>query len=200
MSNTLLSQYKNKFTKALEFIADDLRLSEDEVQELLTWMARTTRSRLFRPAQYTESVQTKDIPDSNSFEHVFIPELDELNTKSRPKEKKNETLVPAVTNTRPKLGSGVEKGKQPTTVVPVSRKTAGGTKPQGSAKSPVPKLARIPTQQSAQKTQAADKAKKAPAVSKTTALATKTNTLKQVPARPGIKPNLPTTKPSKSKN
>lgn len=200
MSNTLLAQYKTKFTKALEFIADDLRLTEDEVQELLTWMARTTRSRLFRPVQYSEATQPKDAPDENSFEHVFIPELDDLNTK-RPKEKKNEIAILAVTDTRSKIGAGTEKRKHPETKpTSVARKVVGSTKPAGSTKSSVPKLTGISAQQPVKKDQAADKTKKASIASKTSVPATKTAPIKQIPARPGLKSIPATSKSSKSKN
>jgi hypothetical protein len=194
MSNTILAQYKAKFSKALDFIVEDLRLSEDEVQELLTWMTRNTRSRIFRPVSYNDAVTHKETSDSNSFEAVFIPELDELNTKSRPKEKKNEISKPAAPNIKPKPAQGTSKGKPEASVVRSG--TTGGTKPTGSPKPPVPKSVRINTA----KAQVTSKTTKAPIKASTTTLATKANAVKQVSTRPSIKPIKAAPISSKPKN
>lgn len=201
MSNSVLTQYKTKFTKALDFIVEDLRMSEDEVQELLTWMTKATRSRIFRPTSYADEVVSAKESDGNNFEAVFIPDLDDLDTK-RPKEKKNETVKPAgiVNKPCPSKGSeGRAAQKQPPKVVPSS--VAGRAKPTGSTKPPVPKLVGINTTgKDSQKIKAAGKAEKATSKGNPTAAATKTTPIKQVPVGKISKPVTAATKSSKPKN
>lgn len=200
MSSTLLTQYKTKFSKALDFIIEDLRLSEDEVQELLTWMTRTTRNRIFRPAAYSEVSQPKEV-DTNNFEAVFIPDLDELNTKTSSKDKKNEIIKPSNVSNKPRVSQGAKAGATvKSKASTIAGKTAGRTVATGSTKSPVPKLGRIDTKPTAEKTKTTNKSEKIPAKATPTAATTKTNTLKQVPNRPSIKPVQTATKPSKPKN
>ena len=200
MSNTILAKYKTSFSKALDTIVEDLRMSEDEVQELLTWMTRATRSRIFRPAQYVEDkVQSKE-RDSTNFEAVFIPDLDELDTQ-RPKEKKNEANKPA-TGSKPSasksLGNGVQKVSPP-----IKAGVTGGSVAKGSTKPPVPKLVGIRSTAGGtkQKAKATSKVEKATVKSAPTgSAATKTTTVKQVPIRPSGKPVQAATKPNKPKN
>lgn len=201
MSNTLLNQYKIKFTKALDFIIEDLRLSEDEVQELLTWMTRTTRNRIFRPTSHvSETTQPKEL-DSNSFEAVFIPDLDELNTKAGSKDKKNEAIKPSTIGSKPSAsqGTGARKETQ-SKASPIAGKTTGGTVSKGSTKPPIPKLGGVNSKAVPEKTKAAGKAEKATVKAAPTAVAPKASPVKQVPARKVIQPIKAITKSSKPKN
>lgn len=201
MSNTLLNQYKSKFSKALDFIIEDLRLSEDEVQELLTWMTKTTRNRIFRPTEYaSDTAQPKEL-DSNNFEAVFIPDLDELNTKAGSKDKKNEIPKPSTISSKPSASQGTGTRKavaSKTSTVP--SKTTGRAVAKGSTKPPIPKLGGINTKQLQQKAKVAGKAEKAPVKAAPTAPAPKANPIKQVSTRQSIKPIQAITKPSKPKN
>ena len=199
MSNTVLAKYKTSFSKALDTIVEDLRMSEDEVQELLTWMTKATRSRIFRPTQYVDEAVPQKERDSNNFEAVFIPDLDELDTQ-RPKEKKNEANKP-IAGTKPSSSKSSGSGIQKASTI-IQAPAARGTVPKGSTKPSVPKLVGInPTGGTKQKAKVADKVEKAP-VKNTAAssTATKANTNKQIPARPVSKPVQAATKPSKSKN
>lgn len=201
MSNSVLTQYKTKFTKALDFIVEDLRLSEDEVQELLTWMTKATRSRIFRPTSYAEetTVQQNE-QERNNFEAVFIPDLDELDTKPRPKEKKNEVIKPTNGSSKPVVSQSTERGsQQKAKAKAISPAITGGTKPTGSTKPSVPKLSGN-NGGGAQKAKAPSKTEKATVKNITSAVTAKTNPIKQVSARQIIKPVKAATKPSKPKN
>jgi hypothetical protein len=76
MSEKLTQKIKVQVEKFTASVVEDLRLSEDEVRDILSHMASHARSLLFssRPSPSTP----KEEPAASEFEGLHIPELDDL--------------------------------------------------------------------------------------------------------------------------